>query len=423
MATDFAPEVSAKRATIVPEPPKPGTVEKKHNLTDAYIEAVRDMAEGQTRILHDFGGNDSVPGLRARIGRHRITWVYRRDDRRHGKRKISFKRLGFYPSMDVNAAREAAKIAAGRVASGTSEPGRKIATKFKDAFADYLEYLQGKADEADKPARWKQNVQKLGDRYILPEWGGMSLYDMGRDEGRKAMKAWHRKLKKTKPTSANHCARIIRAIYLQACETDDSLSSEPKKLPTAACRMTGEKWQKDRGKDKPGLPWGDFPKWREACQKLSPIRAAYHLTNLLTGARPGELARTPWSNYNAEARMLTIGNSKTGGDIPIPASSAIADALSAARKASPNSDLIFPGCEQAGHRDPLPARGHALRRTYKTIATDRGVSAELTSFLLGHVPEGMTAKYALARMLAEGPKMREKQEAISQKIMELLRLR
>ena len=76
------------------------------------------------------------------------------------------------------------------------------------------------------------------------------------------------------------------------------------------------------------------------------LRRTYHLTALLTGARPGELARTPLDDVDAKAYTLTIGNSKAGNDIPIPLSPVIERALEMAATARPkrNKDnLIFPG--------------------------------------------------------------------------------
>jgi hypothetical protein len=61
-------------------------------------------------------------------------------------------------------------------------------------------------------------------------------------------------------------------------------------------------------------------------------------------------------------------------------------------------DFIFAGCQfiQARNRTELPAIGHVLRRTYKTIATDHcGVPDDISAALLGHVPEGMSQKYLI----------------------------
>jgi integrase len=400
--------------------PKGKVVVQKLDLTDSRIEARRDFAEGRTILLHDHGGTQSVPGLRLRIGPRSATWLFYRDVLDHGRRQITSKTLGGFPEVTTADARKAAHVIAGRLSGGAFEPSRGKARKFADAFIDYLDYLQTKADDAGKPARWRYNVKKLGDALLLPRWGNWPMLDLSKHRG-DAVADWYKRVVKDHGvTSANHAMRIIRAIYIREANRDDSLPGDPTKLPSAAVTMRRENWQKQKHTDKPGLALRDFPKWLKAWRELLPVRRAYALTGLLTGARPGELSRTPWTNLDTKSRTLTIGNSKTGGDIPIPLSAPIVRALKLARANADKSGLIFPGCEQAGHRDALPARGHALRRTYKTVATDCGVSDELSAFLLGHIPEGMSAKYALRRMLLDGPMLRRKQREISARVLALL---
>jgi integrase len=439
----------AALAPLVPELPDPPTISQKpiraapasnvvHQkiaLTDSRIDAAIDFAEGRTLYLYDQGGTRSVAGLRMRIGPRSATWIYLRDVVDHGERQVTSKTLGHFdrgvPSGDTairkpwhlntDDARKAALVVAGRVTGGAFEPSRGNAKRFAEAFADYLDYLQTKADDAGKPARWRRNVRALG-RLLLPKWGKWSLLEMSKQ--RDAVAAWHGQIvKENGVTSANHCVRVIRAIYMREARRDDSLPGDPTKLPSAAVQIRKEKWQRQSDKDKPGLTPKEFKVWLKAWQTLPPIRRAYHLTGMLTGARPGELARTPWKNLDTRTRTLTIGDSKIGGDIPIPLSSAIARALKLARDHADKSGLIFPGCEQAGHHEPaLPrnGRGHALRRTFKTLALDCGVSDELSAFLLGHVPPGMSAKYALRQMLLQGRTLRKHQRTISRRVMELL---
>jgi integrase len=322
--------------------------------------------------------------------------------------------------MTTAEARKAASVVAGRLSGGAFEPSRTKARKFRDAFLDYLDYLQAKSEDAGKPARWRYNVKNLGDAILLPKWGDWPLLDMSKQRGDAVVDWYKHTLKDNGVTSANHAARIIRAVYIREAKRDDSLPGDPTKLPTAAITMRRERWQRQSDKDKPGLAFRDFTVWLKAWRELPPIRRAYHLVGLLTGARPGELARTPWINLDMHSRTLTIGNSKTGGDLPIPLSSAICRALKIARDHADKSGLIFPECSQAGHRDALPARGHALRRTYKTVALDCGISDEMSAFLLGHVVPGMSMKYALRQMMLQGRTLRRHQRTISCRMVELL---
>lgn len=82
---DDAPSIIPPAA---PKAKSSAKTEAKANLTDAYVEAVADFRDGQTKILIDFnfgkrGEKPSAPGLRARVGKHRVTWIYRYDDRRN----------------------------------------------------------------------------------------------------------------------------------------------------------------------------------------------------------------------------------------------------------------------------------------------------------------------------------------------------
>ena len=89
----------------------------------------------------------------------------------------------------------------------------------------------------------------------------------------------------------------------------------------------------------------------------SPIHRAYHLLAILTGARPGELARLKWSDVRPRQRSLVIAHAKAGADIAVPMSIEIVRALRMARDAEDEGEQpVFPGCAQVGHRDKLPAR-------------------------------------------------------------------
>lgn len=120
----------------------------------------------------------------------------------------------------------------------------------------------------------------------------------------------------------------------------------------------------------------------------------------------------------------TIGDAKAGNDRAIPTTKAIVDALNMARAAQPKAeptDPIFPGCAQVGHREELPARGHMLRRTFKTIAQNEcNVPEEVSAYLLGHVPEGMSQRYLLKWAMSSGKAIREAQGRISRTMVDLL---
>jgi integrase len=432
----YVPSGAEGPATPQREPSvKPKTIVAKLDLTDPRVEARIEMNDaGNVIMLHDFGGKQSVPGLRLRIGPRTATWLFYRDVLDHGERKITSKTLGKFPEMDTATARNRASIVSGRLAGGKFEPSKSAARKFGDEFEKYIAYLKEQAEDKGKVAytegkfaghsRWSRNVLALGNLILLPKWKTWSLADMSDRRGDDdEMGLWYRDtLKRHGATQTNHAMRIIRAVYRRAAKNDktNTLSGDPTKLPTAAVKLRRENWQRKGGKDKPGIAFDKFPAWLVAWRELEPpIHRWYHLLGLLTGARPGELLRSPRANVDLKSYTLVIGNAKSGHDITVTLSPQIERALEKARKAHPNSDLLFPDCSETD-RDPLPARGMALRRTWKTIATDCGVTDDQSALLLGHAIPGVSAGYMLRQVLTQGPLLRELQAKISARIADLL---
>jgi integrase len=414
----IVPEVPLSR--YVPDKRTRKITVRKLDVSDARIEAARDFAEGRPILLHDCGGTSSVPGLRCRIGPRSATWLYYRDTLDHGERQITSRTLGHFPDMTTAEARKASQVIAGQLSGGRFKPSRSKARKFKDAFADYLIFLRRQAEDNGKPPRWMQRVAGLGTSLILPKWGEWTLLEMS--ERRAEVAEWYNRIVKGRITSANHAVKVIRAVYVREARRDDSLPGDPTKLPSAALTMRREAWQKPNTA-KPGMGPRDFRAWLKKWRTLPAIRRSYHLVGLLTGARPGELARTPWINLDTRTRTLTIGDSKAGHDIPIPVSAAICRALKIARDHADKSGLIFPGCEQAGHHEPTflkSERGHSHRRTWKTVAMDCKIPDEMSALVLGHIPEGVSAKYAIRQMLLQGRAFRGYQRQVSRRMIEYL---
>jgi integrase len=431
------PSVFVPEAIPVPRgattPAKPGKPPKvmvaKVNISDTHIEALQELHSDtrQVVLLMDAntgkkGERAAVPGLRIRIGRRSATWLYYRDVWDKDDRIITSKTLGHFPTMNTDAARDAARIMAGKV-TGEGTDGK---ITFGDAFTEYVAYLaEGTADEPDiseaerasrKPARWRQNVRALGARYLLPKFQKWRLAEMS--ERRKEVGAWYNDIAKDSVSSGHHCRRIIRAIYNRQVDLGEKL---PPENPARAKISRRENWQ--TSKSKPVLALDQFPAWAEAWRKLPPLNRAYHLTGLLTGARPGELSRTVWRDLDRTNRVLVIGDSKSGSDILVPVSDAILRALDMAREFAPDGELIFPGSGHWGHRDPLPARGHAMRRTYKTVAGvlgKRGISDENSAYLLGHVPPGVSAGYANQQQTVRSDLLQELQAEMSEDILRRL---
>jgi integrase len=431
------------RATHNGKPPKrtdPNAPRKPRLLDDEHVEALREFADDDAGML-GYYKDSKVFGLAIYLGSKSTVWRFRQQQRVKSKVISNFKTLGSWPAMDVEQARKEALIFAGALAAGTAAPGKRAAMPFRRAFESYLEHLKAQAEKKGKPPRWYLNAKKLYETHIKPQWDGWTLAEMSANP--RAVKTWHTTLAKTIPTSADHCARLIRACYREEARLDRTL---PAALPTSGIKF---------GKVKVSqavLDFPDFAAWRAAWDKLeNPVHKSYHLTALLCGARPGELAILKHSDIDVGNRMLIFRNAKAGLDISVPMTKEIAAALKIAVEAPPQvivmkkmrgmkrgarrvverkklhqeitaPDFVFPGARQAGHRSGLPVSGNALRHTFRSVAVSLEVSEMLISFLMGHALEGVSAKYTNELMIANSQALREAQERISKRIVSLLGL-
>ena len=207
-----------------------------------------------------------VKGFQIRVGRRKLTWQFEHERSDHGKRIYTCKTLGFYDPnahvgrifdpapwhVDCDAARKAATVIAGKLIEGTAPAAKRAGVKFAEAFAAYVAYLEHKAGEHGKPARWAYNVQALGNKIMLPKWSNWTLGEMG--ERPDAVADWHKEVvRKHGATSANHCARVIRAMYKRRAGLDRTLNIAF--LPTSGVRLA-----KEKGEQK-GMIAADFPAW------------------------------------------------------------------------------------------------------------------------------------------------------------------
>lgn len=409
-----------------------------------------DLVEERVNALIEFEHwgrwqDRKVSNLYIHVGPRRATWRYLSQRRVKGRVRSAFCTLGHFPRMQVIEARREALKFGGQVESGTAAPGKRQATKFADAFDSYLTYLKTKAEKKGKPARWHANAMKLYEGHIKPEWEGWSLLDMSANP--RAVEQWYRKLAKKTPTTAAHCVRLIRACYRRELKFDRAL---PSALPTSGIELGKIKVQEK------AMPSDQFATWRAAWDKIeSPVRRGYHLTALLTGARPGELARARKEDWDRKAHTLTLRNIKSRGDdvkdLTFPVTPQIEYALGLALDAPPQTivqrglkgmrkgqrrvverpptdpGLIFPGCGQVPARSSLPFAGHALRHSWKSLATAIGVPDVLSAILLGHSLNGavivsVSGTYIGESAVLKSPELRAAQEKISVEIFKLLGL-
>jgi integrase len=378
------------------------------NLAEPFVRALVDFPDLVGSVLWD----QQVKGLKLFVGR-RLRWEYYRQYRKHGgKLKTTSVTLGYWPEVNLKEARNRAMIQAGKIAAGHIRPGQKSALKVAAAIDQYIEHLR---DTAKAGSRWPANVVSIAKVHIVPEFGTWLLWELS--DAPAVVADWHKKISRKSPAAANHAARVLRAAYRYAARLDRTL---PPALPTSAVTISKE--------ERSQAVLTDFRAWGKAWARIeNPVRRAYQLCGLLSGARPGELARLKWSDVLPGERCLVIRGAKASNDIRVPMSRAIAGALKLARDHGVEGNPhVFPA-RAGGHivkfdADDLPAWGMMYRRTWRTLAADLGVDELIAHFCLGHVPAGISRGYVAKMMLASGQGMRSAQRRVSREIMRRLGL-
>jgi integrase len=375
-------------------------------------------AESYGSVYRDAGRRH----LLLRIGKRQVSFYFFSERMLRGKRTTTSKLLGHWPGLSATAAsREADKIA-GRVSAGRAEPGRKSAVRFAEALERYVLHLRKKAADKGKTDTWAKLVTGKGAKHLLPEWGRWTLAEMSNSPD--AVADFHARLTiEAGPVAANHCARVIRAVYRHAMRTNRGL---PYALPTSGVDFNVEQRREVASRD--------LKAWAKAWNVIpNANRRAFHLLNLLGGFRPGELARLKWGDVVPCERVVIIRNAKAGLDIRVPMSAPIARALQMARDGATESgpkpqgshEFVFPARGPRGHiirfdSDALPFYANALRHTWRTIAADCGVDDTLAHLMLGHAPRGVSQGYLSRMVLSSWPAMRSAQRSISRRIVSLL---
>ena len=368
------------------------------------------LTDRSVEVLVDYSGTDSNPlpavfydavvrGLRLRIGSHRRTWFYYADYQVKGKRGTVYKRLGFWPGLNVADARRAALQEAARLAAGRPQPGKRTAITLEAATADYIESLKARGKKS------AHSITLLMRRNLLPDFGRFTLAELS--DSPALIRDHHLKISKLRPVAANRTMAFLNAIYRHASRLDRSL---PPASPISAVRRNKEEPKQS------AMPFDRFGEWRECVEALPPIRQAYHRLILLTGMRGLEAQRLEWRDIDYRSRTITLRGTKTGKDVSITMTSAIASALKLARPV--HEGVIFPGART--WNDALPYKGHDLRHTFLSVAADLGIDELQRRLLTGHSLVGINQSYVTKAIVEGGPGLRAAQRRISKRIVELL---
>jgi integrase len=392
------------------------SAKKTDRLTEAGVEKLRFAPTARAKyIVRD----SELAGFMVMVGVKTKTFRLESERRENGKRVSISRRLGEWPDVKVQEARDSVASVMGERADGRAALGPRQVATVAIAMDSYLDHLARVAKAKDKDPKWRDRVDNMNSKHILPTFGDRSLRWL--IENPEAVRDWHAKIALRTPSVANKVATLLGLAYSHACVHVASCRTLPRdRTPNEMVTSAREK------KRRTALAFADFPKWFAEVRRIpNETRRCFHMLNLLLGARPGELGRTKIENWDRTKGLLVLKATKNGNDVVLPTNPIIDQwldrALMEAQRRHPNSEYLFPsrgGYTRRFDGDVTPY-GHALRRTYRTLAEELCINERLSESLMGHAVLGMAKPYVVDEVLTGGLSKRAAQNKMTERICEL----
>ena len=370
----------------------------KTKLTIAKIKTAK-VPSGKTEIkLWD----SLVTGLYLRIsasGGRRWYYRYRTDSG-----EVRPLKIGDYPTLPIDSARDAAKAHAGQVAKG-HDPARIRQEKRRREAATLGKLLavDGSYERALKARRIVKTKEALSSlRRGLANLMSTDIAKVSRLDLVEAMNALN-----GLPGAKNElrkCARTLLEWTTNSGLTQANVLAGMRLPPKTRAERLEEVARRRALTDSDIVAV-----WRaaEACGKFGSLVQL----GLLTGMRRGELATLRWADIAADRILLSAAVTKTSTPHQVPLTGLMRSILK--RQPRTTSPLVFPsdttgramtGWVKMKARIVREANVgawtlHDLRRTCRTLMTRCGVAEPVAEMSIGHAKEALVGLYDLAEQM------------------------
>lgn len=253
------------------------------------------------------------------------------------------------------------------------------------------------------------------ERY-LGGWKGRSLESLGVD--RAGFRAHILNIARNHGLAvASQTLRCFRAVY----NYHRKVMPELPECPSVAVELPGLKprdW---------ALSDDELRRWWAAVQRLSPLKRAFWLTLLLTGARRDSVRMLRWEDVDFEKKLIRFSTAKAGRSYSIPMPERLAAILKDWRDQAPPSVWGFPSprnperplAEQVRDDKRGVASAHHLRHTMRTRLAELGCTPDLARVALGHtLTQDVSQRYITGSLLLEA--VRPLLNAVAERYAEVL---
>jgi integrase len=319
----------------------------------------------------------------------KVFYVYRRINGRPERIK-----LGVFPSMTVEQARNKAAEVNGAIAGGANPAQTRRAIKAEPTFSEVFErYLKEKRNRAGKPLAERTATEYL--KIVTTYLGSIKNMKLSQitPERVKATAA-----KVQSPSQANKVKATVSAVYNWA--RDEGVTDRPN--PAQAIKSKAIP-----SRDRFLLP-SELPAFMAAVE-VSPLRD-FFLLALFTGARRSNIQEMRWQDVNLEEFTWTIPKTKNGDPQTITLSPEAVEILQSRKEAAIfGAVYVFPGRGKTKPHLVEPKRAwdqvidaaglenlriHDLRRTLGSWQARQGTSLTIIGKSLGHKSQQATAIYS-----------------------------
>lgn len=314
-------------------------------------------------------------------------------------------RLGGFPELSIERARERAEETNSEVARGLDPQAVKRARRGETTFKGLFQYW---LDSHARPRKktWKEDKEKF-ERHLKPLHGRRLSEIARRDIAAlhvRLAKPWKhpdkpgwKKRQLGGPAIANRVLALVRAMFNKAAELGFQGPN-----PAAGIKKFPEK-ERERF-----LYADEMPRFFAALrEELNTTLRDFFLVALYTGARRENVQAMRWDQVNLERGTWLIPDTKAGKPQTVYLPDAAREILRE-RAAESKSDWVFPGRGKSGHiEEPKTTwkrvlaragiqdlRIHDLRRTLGSWQAATGASLPVIGKSLGHRQTQTTAIYA-----------------------------
>lgn len=255
------------------------------------------------------------------------------------------------------------------------------------------QYIEVKTAAGKMAPKTEQIARYNVERY-LHHWRDRTLEEIGNN--RLGVRQLQQKITKEHGrATSNQCVRLLAAVYRWCREADEKLPEWSKKAAEIH-NIKPRDWA--YAPDELRAWWHAVVKKggktiAKGVSTLGPVKKAWWLTALFTGARKGSIEALKWTDLDLDKKVVRFRVTKGDRPYTVPVSDTLAELLRTYRDsdAVPPSEWIFPspvidGGHIANVKNTNEGVGpaHRLRHTFRTTLFEIGASSDQSRMLMGH---------------------------------------